>query len=231
MIFFLASSSHDLEMRIRRLLRYHEVILFSPHGALPVDKPAILIIDLATCTDLQQWQSHIPDNFPVLVLASSMHSTFVASLPNGWDYMILPLREAELRLRTDILYQRFYRDTPQTQRRQFGAFTFTLPSCIVTCGDKQVPLTHKECALAMLLLSHIGQPLSRATIAETVWGGQEHVSGRTIDTHISRIRNKLGLLPEQGYQLNPVYGYGYQLSTLQAGNHLTSSPDQVKSDE
>ena len=37
---------------------------------------------------------------------------------------------------------------------------------------------------------------------------------RTIDTHVSRVRTKLGLIPENGYRLVPVYSFGYRLEEL-----------------
>jgi DNA-binding response OmpR family regulator len=42
------------------------------------------------------------------------------------------------------------------------------------------------------------------------------VTSRTLDTHVSRIRNKLGLTPEHGWRLAAVYRYGYRLEQLDA---------------
>jgi len=70
----------------------------------------------------------------------------------------------------------------------------------------------------------------------------QEVNSRTLDTHVSRIRNKLGLLPEHGWSLAAVYGHGYRLepfkapSTLRAtsadktaGNVVTTSSNAVRS--
>jgi DNA-binding response OmpR family regulator len=37
-----------------------------------------------------------------------------------------------------------------------------------------------------------------------------------VDTHVSRIRRKLGINPDNGWQINPVYGYGYRIEKLAA---------------
>ena len=46
------------------------------------------------------------------------------------------------------------------------------------------------------------------------------VTSRTLDTHVSRIRNKLGLTPENGWRLGAVYRYGYRLEQLDPSRHL-----------
>jgi DNA-binding response OmpR family regulator len=53
--------------------------------------------------------------------------------------------------------------------------------------------------------------------SKTIWGQNAVRSSRTLDTHVSRVRNKLKLLPKYGWRLAAVYGYGYRL------NHLTAS--------
>ena len=68
----------------------------------------------------------------------------------------------------------------------------------------------------MLFLRNVGRLLSRGHIRESVWGPNAVVTSRTLDTHVSRIRNKLGLTPENGWRLAAVYRYGYRLEQLDA---------------
>jgi len=75
-------------------------------------------------------------------------------------------------------------------------------------------VTHKEFALALLFFRNMGRPLSRAYIHEAVWQRDTALPSRTMDTHVSRVRNKLQLKPEHGYRLVPVYSYGYRLEKL-----------------
>jgi DNA-binding response OmpR family regulator len=75
-------------------------------------------------------------------------------------------------------------------------------------------LTQKEFALALLFFRNIGRPLSRAYIHDEVWVRDSSVPSRTLDTHVSRVRNKLQLKLENGYRLAPVYSYGYLLEKL-----------------
>jgi len=47
-----------------------------------------------------------------------------------------------------------------------------------------------------------------------VWSGDAELSSRTLDTHVSRVRTKLGLIPQRGYRLVPVYSFGYRLEQI-----------------
>jgi DNA-binding response OmpR family regulator len=85
-------------------------------------------------------------------------------------------------------------------------------------NGKQVDLTAKDFDLSVLFLRNVGRLLSRGHIRETVWGPNAVVTSRTLDTHVSRIRNKLGLTPEFGWRLAAVYRYGYRLEHLDAAN-------------
>jgi len=93
---------------------------------------------------------------------------------------------------------------------------FALRSSRLTIDGRTVALTPKEFALALLLFRHLDRPLSRAYIEESVWPESDDLASRTLDTHISRVRNKLGLQPANGFRLAPVYGYGYRLEQLPA---------------
>ncbi len=62
-----------------------------------------------------------------------------------------------------------------------------------------------------------------------VWGRDSEIPSRIMDTHVSRIRTKLGLRPERHYLLAPVYSYGYRLehlltSTATAGSASCGEP-------
>jgi DNA-binding response OmpR family regulator len=77
-----------------------------------------------------------------------------------------------------------------------------------------VQLTAKEYALARLLLSNVGKPLTRNEIMISVWGRTEKGGSRTLDAHIAQVRKRLLLRPENGWRLSSVYGYGYRLDQV-----------------
>ena len=101
---------------------------------------------------------------------------------------------------------------PQTasEHLQFGAYKFETRAGRITINDEPVEMTQKEFDLALLLFRNLGRPLSRAYILEAVWSRDVDIPSRTMDTHISRVRSKLELRPENGYRLAPVYSYGYR---------------------
>jgi len=84
----------------------------------------------------------------------------------------------------------------------------------VTASRVPITMTQKEFQLALLLLANIGKALSRSDIREAVWGRNCDVPSRTLDTHVSRVRSKLGLRPSSGYLLAPLYSFGYRLENL-----------------
>ena len=64
------------------------------------------------------------------------------------------------------------------------------------------------------MLFRSGRLLSRGHIFEAVWGQSSEINTRTIDTHVSRLRTRLGLVPENGWRLGAVYQHGYRLEQL-----------------
>jgi DNA-binding response OmpR family regulator len=89
--------------------------------------------------------------------------------------------------------------------------------CFVVNG-KAVELTQKEFELACYLFLHPGKLLSRVHLLEKLWGLDAEVDTRTVDTHVSRIRRKLAIGPENGWQIFPVYGWGYRIEKIGAGD-------------
>ncbi|MCE2866937.1 MAG: response regulator transcription factor [Oxalobacteraceae bacterium] len=131
------------------------------------------------------------------------------------DYLVKPVRSHELALRVTILLARFAPQQAPLPTLRFGPYTFDPHSTQAWHDDNPIVLTRKEFLLALLFFRHLGRPLSRATIHEAVWPKVAELNSRSLDTHISRVRSKLALRPENGYRLAPVYSYGYQLEGLE----------------
>jgi DNA-binding response OmpR family regulator len=153
---------------------------------------------------------------PVLLVAGHAGEQELAeALADGLtDFVARPVRKADLLLRARVLVSRANPARLVAKTLEFGDFRFDARSGRLTRHDEAIPLTQKEFDLALLFFRNLGRPLSRATIHEAVWPQEAEFSSRTMDTHVSRVRNKLGLRPENGFRLAPVYSYGYRLEQL-----------------
>ena len=76
-----------------------------------------------------------------------------------------------------------------------------------TVGDAVIELTAKEFGLLQTLMSRPGHVFSRDRLLELVWGEDVTVTTRTIDTHLKRLREKLG---DSGDAIDTVRGVGYR---------------------
>lgn len=155
-------------------------------------------------------------SLPVLLVAGhSAEQELVETLADGLtDFLAKPVRKADLQLRARVLVSRANPARLVGRTLEFGAFCFDARSSRLTRQGELISLTQKEFDLALLFFRNLGRPLSRATIHEAVWPQEAEFNSRTMDTHVSRVRNKLGLRPENGFRLAPVYSYGYRLEQL-----------------
>jgi DNA-binding response OmpR family regulator len=128
------------------------------------------------------------------------------------DYVIKPVRGAELKARVLALLRRSYPDKDAALRH--GPFLLRPSTCSAFFQGTPVDLKQREFELAHCLFRHLGHVLSRGYLMQTVWGRDAEIPTRTLDTHISAVRNKLGLRPERGYRLSAVYGHGYRLEEM-----------------
>ncbi len=130
------------------------------------------------------------------------------------DYVVKPVRGAELKARLLALLRRAYPEQATLQRH--GPYEWNA-STRAWCRDGEpIELKPREFDLCVCLFRQIGRVLSRSYLMQAVWGRDDEVPTRTLDTHISAIRLKLGLRPEHGYRLSAVYGHGYRLEALEA---------------
>lgn len=190
-------------------------------GQLRKDSADMLILDwqvqdLPGSEVMRRAKEKMAAASPVMFLAgSSGEDDIVAGIGAGADdYMIKPLRRGELVARVQALLRRAYPSQNGAEQLQFGPYIFeTRPGRLLLDGNV-IDVTHKEFYLALLFFRNIGRPLSRAFIHESVWIRETALPSRTMDTHVSRVRNKLQLRPENGFRLVPVYSYGYRLEKL-----------------
>lgn len=131
------------------------------------------------------------------------------------DYVTKPLVPSVLRARVEALLRRSYGAGEQPKIEEFGDHKFDPLQMTVTFKGDPITLTAKEFGLALVLFRNLNRPLSRAYIMETVWGRNPDIPSRTLDAHVSQIRGRLGMRPENGLRLASVYSFGYRLESLE----------------
>jgi DNA-binding response OmpR family regulator len=127
------------------------------------------------------------------------------------DYVVKPPKYFELLARIESLGRR--RRAAQLPILRLGAYEIHQENREILMAGKAVELTQKEYELACYLFQNPGRLLSRVHLLEAIWGLQAEIDTRTVDTHVSRIRRKLKVYPENGWEIISVYGYGYRLES------------------
>ena len=155
---------------------------------------------------------HIPILF---VTSRDLEEDIVYALDRGADdYMTKPVKQQETLARIKALERRSQPVIGQASSLKQGLFEFDIANRHVRIGTDTVELTNKEFDLALLLFRNPGRLLSRSYILENVWGTSGELSTRTVDTHVSRVRSKLGINPDNGVRLSAVYNHGYRLESV-----------------
>ncbi len=179
--------------------------------------------------EVVRWlRTHLNSRVPVLFVTSHVdEADLVEALKVGVDdYMTKPVRVPELMARLHALLRRAY---PQQAGEilAVGDFVFDQGAKVLSLRGAPVDLKHREYELAYLLFSRLGELLSRKYLQESVWGGHADVVSRTLDTHVSRLRVKLDLRPENGFRLSSVYSLGYRLEALNGQQPVVQSAAQA----
>ncbi|MGD8497893.1 MAG: response regulator transcription factor [Chromatiales bacterium] len=155
---------------------------------------------------------------PVLfVTVRDSEEDVVRALEHGADdYMTKPLRQLETMARISALARRGDAAQRAADQLQFGDYRLNSAMRNVAHGDNEIELTETEFELACYLFRNSGRLLSRESILEHVWKRGPEFNTRTVDTHISRLRKKLQLTPDNGWRLSSIYRYGYRLEPTNA---------------
>lgn len=123
------------------------------------------------------------------------------------DYITKPFSPRELVLRVKKLLQRGNLPSDEGERLSFGELLIDNPRHLVSWKGKAVPLTATEFKLLIVLAQRKGRVQSREQLLRDVWEYNNLIDTRTVDTHMRRLREKLG--PASKY-LDTVRGVGYR---------------------
>ena len=128
------------------------------------------------------------------------------------DYVTKPFSVRELILRIKAVLKRgeVKKDIVEVER-QFGDLKIDIESHEVYVDEIQIELTALEFKLLNQLVETRGRVQSRDQLLTEVWGYSAEVTTRTVDTHIKRLRNKLGSM---GKYVQTIRGVGYKFSRI-----------------
>ncbi len=124
------------------------------------------------------------------------------------DYVTKPFSPRELVLRVQAVLRRL-KASEKSDRVEVGGFVVDRGAFEVRLGGERLDLTTTEFKLLNLLIERRGRTQSRETLLYDVWGYQNAIDTRTVDTHMRRLREKLG---DAANRLETVRGEGYRFS-------------------
>jgi two-component system phosphate regulon response regulator PhoB len=149
---------------------------------------------------------------PIIILtARGETSERIKGLEFGADdYLVKPFSLRELILRTQTLLRRL-RSGPHEEVLEVGAFQIDKSKLEIRLAGRRLELTTTEFRLLTLLIERRGHTLSREALLSNVLKYQNPIVSRTVDTHIRRLRAKLGSYAQrletvrgEGYRFNPI---------------------------
>jgi two-component system phosphate regulon response regulator PhoB len=183
------------------------------------DQPNLVILDLMLpgmdgyqiLKEMQRdTRSH---SIPVLMLtAKSQIDDRIKGLELGADdYLTKPFSPKELILRAQAILKR-NRTTPGSVIFSFGPFRFDKNNLAFYLNEEPISLTSTEFKLFLFLCQRPGQAQDRNDLLKVVWGYSDDVHSRTLDTHMKRLRQKLG---DESSIIETVRGVGYRVREIE----------------
>ena len=179
------------------------------------EKPAFIILDLMlpkmpgleVCKILKSDPAarHIPI---MMLTAKAEEIDRIVGLEFGADdYVTKPFSPREVILRIQAILRRGD-STPEEERISAGSIVIDPARHHVSVGTKRVNLTSIEFKLLRTLVQRRGRVQARDRLLYDVWGYESMIDTRTVDTHVRRLREKLG---KAGDVIETVRGFGYRL--------------------
>jgi two-component system, OmpR family, phosphate regulon response regulator PhoB len=133
------------------------------------------------------------------------------------DYVVKPFSVRELLLRVQAILRRSQGEQEAAAGFQFGKLRVDREAHRVWAEDQELELTALEFKLLVTLYDRRNRVQTRSALLSDVWGIDADITTRTVDTHVKRLREKLG---EAGNYIETVRGVGYR---------FTDTPEEVAS--
>ncbi|QJB70336.1 response regulator transcription factor [Parasphingorhabdus halotolerans] len=168
---------------------------------------------------LEWMENSVDDRPPVIMMTSRTAKQDISDALNAGadDYITKPEDPAVIAARINAILRRNSGSSAMETTAQYGDYILDRIEQKVQHKGKEISLTAKEFELTDIMFRNRDRTLSRRYIMETVWRTNAHLATRTLDMHVSRVRSKLSLTPENGFRIFTVFGYGYRLETLGNG--------------
>jgi DNA-binding response OmpR family regulator len=178
-------------------------------------KPATVVLDLmlpgmsgrTICKEIKQWSS----DTPVIVLSAiSEVADKVLLLETGADdYVTKPFSPRELLARVQAAIRR-NKKKAETLPLSFGGVNVDFITMETHKDGQLVPLTAHEFKLLRFFLDNPGRAVGRDELLAGVWGLSFHLTTRTVDNQILKLRQKLETDPANPVHFRTVHGVGYK---------------------
>jgi two-component system phosphate regulon response regulator PhoB len=131
------------------------------------------------------------------------------------DYVVKPFSVRELLLRIDVILRRSKGEVTGQPPVQFGRLRIDREAHRVFVDDQEIVLTAIELKLLVTLYDRQNRVQSRTSLLDDVWGIEADITTRTVDTHVKRLREKLG---PAGEYVETVRGVGYRFAGSPGGD-------------
>ncbi len=213
----------DDESRMRKLVRDFLVrnnyeVIEAENGAKAVDiffeqKDIALILLDVMMPQMDGWQVcreiRAYSKVPIIMLtAKSDEKDELQGFQLGVDeYIVKPFSPKILVARVEAVLRRTSSAALGNSTLSVGQIKVDKAAHIVTIDEKQVDLSYKEFELLTYFMENTGIALSREVILNNVWNYDYFGDARTIDTHVKKLRSKLG---KQGDYIKTIWGMGYK---------------------
>ena len=131
------------------------------------------------------------------------------------DYVIKPFSSSEVMARLRAIMRRIEAiEEKMSECITIGTLKIYPDKCKVFISGEEMLLTKKEIDILLLLALNKEKVFSRTNILDSVWGNDYFGDTRTIDTHIKRLRAKMGNYPDRGWDIVTVRGFGYKFEVM-----------------
>ncbi len=201
---------------------YNTIIALDGEQALDLyekEKPDIILLDImmpkkdgfTVCREIRR-TSNIPI---IMITARGEDFERIMGLEIGADdYIVKPFSPGEVMARIKAVMRRIVREETNPQTFTYDNLTISLDDYSVFIGNEKPSLTKKEIEILWTLATVKNKVFSRENLLDIIWGQDYFGDSRTVDSHIKRLRSKLGEYHHPSWDIKTIWGVGYKFEVL-----------------